>query len=46
VLAVRASVGVATGPGALARTLLRVADAAMYEAKRSGKGTMAVAAQD
>jgi diguanylate cyclase (GGDEF)-like protein/PAS domain S-box-containing protein len=44
VLVVRASVGVATGPGAQARTLLRSADAAMYEAKRSGKGTMAVAA--
>ena len=43
VLVVRASVGVATGPGAQARTLLRAADAAMYEAKRSGKGTMAVA---
>jgi diguanylate cyclase (GGDEF)-like protein/PAS domain S-box-containing protein len=45
VLAVRASVGVATGLGAQARTLLRAADAAMYEAKRSGKGSMAVAAQ-
>jgi diguanylate cyclase (GGDEF)-like protein/PAS domain S-box-containing protein len=44
VLVVRASVGVATGPGARARTLLRAADAAMYDAKRSGKGTMAVAA--
>jgi diguanylate cyclase (GGDEF)-like protein/PAS domain S-box-containing protein len=44
VLVVRASVGVATGPGTRARTLLRSADAAMYEAKRSGKGTMAVAA--
>jgi len=44
VLVVRASVGVATGPGAQARTLLRAADAAMYDAKRSGKGTMAVAA--
>ncbi|MFI7547332.1 diguanylate cyclase domain-containing protein [Actinoplanes sp. NPDC049599] len=44
VLVVRASVGVATGPGERARTLLRAADAAMYEAKRSGKGTMAVAA--
>jgi diguanylate cyclase (GGDEF)-like protein/PAS domain S-box-containing protein len=43
VLVVRASVGVATGPGAQARTLLRAADAAMYDAKRSGKGTMAVA---
>ena len=42
-LIVRASVGVATGPGTAARTLLRAADAAMYEAKRSGKGTMAVA---
>jgi diguanylate cyclase (GGDEF)-like protein/PAS domain S-box-containing protein len=43
VLVVRASVGVATGPGTQARTLLRAADAAMYDAKRSGKGTMAVA---
>jgi diguanylate cyclase (GGDEF)-like protein len=42
-LTVRASVGVATAPGARAGTLLRAADAAMYGAKRSGKGTMAVA---
>ncbi|MFB9358182.1 diguanylate cyclase domain-containing protein [Actinoplanes nipponensis] len=43
VLVVRASVGVATGPSERAGTLLRAADAAMYDAKRSGKGTMAVA---
>ncbi len=44
VLVVRASGGVAPGPGGPARTRRRAADAAMYEAKRSGKGTMAVAA--
>lgn len=38
-LRVNASVGVAVGPAAQAQTLLREADAAMYVAKRSGKGS-------
>ncbi|AGZ42649.1 diguanylate cyclase domain-containing protein [Actinoplanes friuliensis] len=42
-LAVKASVGVATGPARTAQLLLRAADTAMYDAKRSGKGTLAIA---
>jgi diguanylate cyclase (GGDEF)-like protein/PAS domain S-box-containing protein len=42
-LAVRASIGVATGPARQSAGLLRAADVAMYEAKQRGKGTVAVA---
>jgi EAL domain-containing protein (putative c-di-GMP-specific phosphodiesterase class I) len=41
-LRVRASIGVATGSGVAWSTLARDADVAMYEAKRSGGGTIEV----